>query len=103
MNLTQRAQSLRLVSMITDEFRSCRECKLISSKGNFVRLVKNCTNEILKDLGLFRNFSNTTNYSFNGRDIWKIFFFINGKIKIDERKFNIALTKNRIINFSFNV
>lgn len=62
-------------------------------KERFLKIAENRTNKILQTLRLLGNCSNTNNYSYNEKQIKKIFSVIEEELKNTKSKFNKNETK----------
>lgn len=69
------------------------------ARDNFVRLAENRTNAILKSLDLLGNLSNRSNYSYEEKDVKKIFGAINKRFKDVRAKFDDAATREKPEDF----
>jgi len=67
-----------------------------SDREKFKRLAEQRTNRIIKTLRLLGNLSNKSNYSYDRKDIDKIFSALNAELKACRTRFNEGTEKGEL-------
>jgi hypothetical protein len=71
-----------------------------AARERFVHLAQARTRKTIKDLRLIGNLSNRSNYSYDERDIAKIFKAIEDEVRANRLKFESARSSKKDIDFT---
>lgn len=73
---------------------------MTEARDRFVYLAEARTKKAIKMIRLIGNLSNTSNYSYTGQDVAKIFSTLDQELKAARRRFNEEKRQGKKVDFS---